>query len=77
MPGMNAPETIRHLEANRVFRKIPKIIYSAAKEQANDGLQGVVSYIKKGATCSAVNKNVQQMLSYANLLNDLDERSDN
>jgi DNA-binding NarL/FixJ family response regulator len=67
MPLLNGLETLKALELNERFKKIPKIIYSSSSLSYYKNLSYAANakgYITKGTTLDEIKYNVQEMLSF-------------
>ena len=67
MPLLNGLETLKVLELDNRFKKIPKIIYSSSAQNHIRNLcysANAKAYITKGATMDEIKENIQEMLSF-------------
>jgi PAS domain S-box-containing protein len=67
MPLLNGLETLKLLELDIRFNKIPKIIYSSSSQNYIRNLcysENAKAYITKGATMDEIRENIQEMLSF-------------
>jgi CheY-like chemotaxis protein len=67
MPLLNGLETLRVLELDQRFNKIPKIIYSNSSLNYYKNLcysANAKAYITKGLTIDEIKENIQEMLSF-------------
>jgi PAS domain S-box-containing protein len=67
MPLLNGLETLRVLELDNRFNKIPKIIYSSSSQNYIRNLcysENAKAYITKGTTMDEIMGNIQEMLSF-------------
>ena len=68
MPLLNGLETLRVLELDQRFNKIPKIIYSSSSQNYIKNLcysANAKAYVTKGLTMDEIKENIQEMLSFA------------
>ena len=66
MPLLNGLETLKVLELDQRFNKIPKIIYSNSTQNHIKKLcfsAKAKGYITKGVTMDEIKENIQEMLS--------------
>ena len=67
MPLLNGLETLKILELDQRFNKIPKIIYSSSSQNYIKNLcysANAKAYITKGVTIDEIKENIQEMLSF-------------
>ena len=67
MPLLNGLETLKVLELDNRFNKIPKIIYSSSSQNYIRNLcysENAKAYITKGTTMDEIKVNTQEMLSF-------------
>jgi len=67
MPLLNGLETLRVLELDNRFNKIPKIIYSSSSQNYIRNLcysENAKAYITKGVTMDEIRDNIREMLSF-------------
>ena len=67
MPLLNGVETLKILELDKRFNKIPKIIYSSSSQNYIKNLcysANAKAYITKGITMDEIKENIQEMLSF-------------
>jgi PAS domain S-box-containing protein len=67
MPLMNGLETLKMLELDGRFNKIPKIIYSSSSQNYIKNLcysTSAKAYITKGISIDEIKENIQEMLSF-------------
>ena len=67
MPLLNGLETLKVLELDQRFNKIPKIIYSSSSQNYIKNLcysANAKAYITKGVTMDEIKENIQEMLSF-------------
>jgi PAS domain S-box-containing protein len=67
MPLLNGLETLRALELDHRFSKIPKIIYSSSSQNYIRNLcysENAKAYITKGTTMEEIRENIQEILSF-------------
>jgi PAS domain S-box-containing protein len=67
MPLLNGLETLKILELDQRFNKIPKIIYSSSSQNYIKNLcysANAKAYITKGITMDEIKENIQEMLSF-------------
>lgn len=67
MPLLNGLETLKALELDERFKKIPKIIYSSSSLNYYKNLSyaaNAKAYITKGTTMDEIKQNIQEMLSF-------------
>ena len=67
MPLLNGLETLKVLELDNRFNKIPKIIYSSSSQNYIKNLccsENAKAYITKGTTMDEIKVNTQEMLSF-------------
>jgi PAS domain S-box-containing protein len=67
MPLLNGLETLKILELDHRFNKIPKIIYSSSSQNHIRNLcytANAKGYITKGATMDEIKKNILEMISF-------------
>jgi len=67
MPLLNGLETLKLLELDKRFNRIPKIIYSSSSQNNIKNLcfsANAKAYITKGVSLEEIKRNVQEMLSF-------------